>query len=130
MKKKLVALGDEFVCVLLVSLNFGMAMGWSFMRIRSTFGTDGAIVGGVVSSILGPILYYFLVRNYLTVNNLGMLVSCCSLSGILIALVSPWFSMVCVPGVLIAGCLLIRIRGSEKKNKITEEQGGKVQNSF
>jgi hypothetical protein len=88
-KEKSLILIFEFICVFLFSLIFGIGMGWLFMRTHFMLGEDGANVGGAVASILGITLYYTLVRRYLTIQNLGAHVGCCSLIGLICAEVSP-----------------------------------------
>ncbi|MBI3195025.1 MAG: hypothetical protein HYZ34_11265 [Ignavibacteriae bacterium] len=117
-KNLFIKLSIEFICILLFSLNLGVGMGILPLMIRKEYSLIefGVVVGGTAASILGPILYYSLIRNYLTVFNLGLLVGACSLSGLLVAiLLNPMVSSIVTPSVLIIGSVLIRIKESEKR---------------
>jgi len=124
MKNNISTFVVELFCVVLFSLNMGISMGALPMLVDTGFNFlgYGIVLGSIVATILGPILYYTLVRNYLTVANLGILIGCCSLSGIIVTLIlNSMVSSIVTPAVLVIGSVLIRIKESEKRDRELHE---------
>ncbi len=121
----------ELVCVVLFSLVIGCAMGSLGMTTMgdlkhvpmSLAMGEGSFVGGGVAILLGPILYYGMVREYLNMKNLGLLVAVCIIPSMFFALIiNPMISIVMPPSILGLGSLLIRIKEFEKTLPIQHQR--------
>ncbi len=128
----------ELICVGLFSLIMGCGMGTLFMGpmvgLRYLFEkvsmgdgsiveymaiSEGSIIGGGVALILGPILYYGVVRDYLNIKNLGLLVAACFVPSMLFGVIfNPMFSIAMPPSILGIGSLIIQLKETEKTASI------------
>lgn len=107
----------EFFCITSISLMIGMGLGviQSFLAFRSlTFIKDGTIIGGLWATIVGPFVYYILLRKILNIKNAANLIVLCIGAGCVSALILGWFSSFVTPLVLILGAIIIRLRANDK----------------
>ncbi len=105
----------ELFCVIIFCATIGAGIGWlQGAIIKETTHVEGAIAGGMVAGILGPILYYLLLRGDVTVSDWGLLILGCAVLGTLSALLFDIISIIITPLTLILGCIIIGAKHSEK----------------
>ncbi|MCO6433640.1 hypothetical protein [Nitrosomonas nitrosa] len=113
----------EFFCITSISLITGIGLGWiqGFLAFRSlTFTKDGAIIGGILSTITGAFVYYVFLRKHLNIKNATNLIMLCIGTGCASALTFGWLSSFVTPVALIGGAMIIRDRADSRTKNATQ----------
>ncbi len=109
----------EFFVVIFVALVCGSGIGWlqCMIALRLMIGGYGLVLGALISMILTPFTYYFLLKKKINLKEFISTLSLCVFGGIISALVLGPLSFIVTPTILIVCGLYLHLSRTTQDQK-------------